>query len=120
MALKGATRRTARPPGRGSRWWYSDPLFGLGSDRGAFHEGAHVSLDYDYDRSPGWISAQEEDGLFISDYAEENPERMSLNRRSRGGQFGTNACQDTTAFLSRRQFRRGWTALIGSGERRSK
>ena len=43
------------------------------------HEGAHTSLDFDHSSSNGWIEAQIADnGNFISDYAEEYPQREDV------------------------------------------
>ena len=43
------------------------------------HEGAHTSLDSDHSSSNGWIEAQIADnGNFISDYAEEYPQREDV------------------------------------------
>ena len=38
-----------------------------------FHEGGHASLDRVHKNSAGWRTAQEEDGVFISTYARDNP-----------------------------------------------
>ena len=42
------------------------------------HEAAHVSLDPAHKDSPGWIAAQEADGVFISDYARAHPDREDI------------------------------------------
>ena len=42
------------------------------------HEGAHVSLDGDHANSPGWLAAQIEDGVFISSYARDYPDREDI------------------------------------------
>ncbi len=42
------------------------------------HEGAHVSLDPDHARADGWRAAQAADGVFISDYARNNPVREDI------------------------------------------
>ena len=42
------------------------------------HEGAHVSLDPMIENDPGWRSAQEADGAFISDYARNHPDREDV------------------------------------------
>ena len=42
------------------------------------HEAAHVSLDPAHKDSPGWLAAQEADGVFISDYARTHPDREDI------------------------------------------
>ena len=42
------------------------------------HEASHTSLDAKHSTSPGWISAQESDGNFISTYARDNPVREDI------------------------------------------
>ncbi len=42
------------------------------------HEGAHASLDPDHADSPGWRSAQQADGVSISDYAQDFPDREDV------------------------------------------
>ena len=42
------------------------------------HEGGHMSLDLDHFDSPGWRAAQEADGVFISEYAREFPDREDI------------------------------------------
>ena len=42
------------------------------------HEGAHVSLDLSHADSPGWRAAQQADGAFISDYAQDYPDREDV------------------------------------------
>lgn len=42
------------------------------------HEAAHVSLDVAHGASPGWLAAQEADGVFISDYARTHPDREDI------------------------------------------
>ena len=42
------------------------------------HEGAHASLDPDHADSPGWRSAQQADGVSISDYAHDFPDREDV------------------------------------------
>jgi len=42
------------------------------------HEAAHTSLDGHHAATPEWIAAQEADGGFISDYAEEWPQREDV------------------------------------------
>jgi len=42
------------------------------------HEAAHTSFDKNHGSSPGWLSAQIEDGVFISTYAEEHPNREDI------------------------------------------
>ena len=42
------------------------------------HEAAHVSLDLTHANSAGWRSAQEADGVFISDYARDFPDREDI------------------------------------------
>lgn len=42
------------------------------------HEGAHVSLDQDHSDSPGWRAAQRADGVSISDYARDYPDREDV------------------------------------------
>ena len=39
-----------------------------------FHEGGHASLDRHYRNSAGWREAQNADGVFISEYARDNPD----------------------------------------------
>ncbi|MEL6592763.1 MAG: hypothetical protein AAFQ68_21880 [Bacteroidota bacterium] len=43
-----------------------------------FHETVHVALDLPYATSASWIRAQDKDGAFITDYAQEFPEREDL------------------------------------------
>jgi len=42
------------------------------------HEASHTSLDAEHSNSLGWISAQESDGHFISNYARDNPTREDI------------------------------------------
>ena len=42
------------------------------------HEGGHVSLDLAHENSAGWRAAQEADGVFISDYARDFPDREDI------------------------------------------
>ncbi len=42
------------------------------------HEGAHASLDPDHADSPGWRAAQQADGVSISDYAQDFPDREDV------------------------------------------
>lgn len=42
------------------------------------HEGAHVSLDGAHANSAGWLAAQMEDGVFISSYARDYPDREDI------------------------------------------
>ncbi len=42
------------------------------------HEGAHASLDEAHARADGWRAAQAADGVFISDYARNNPVREDI------------------------------------------
>jgi hypothetical protein len=42
------------------------------------HEASHTSLDAKHSTSPGWGSAQESDGNFISIYARDNPTREDV------------------------------------------
>ena len=42
------------------------------------HEAAHVSLDVAHGASPGWLAAQDADGVFISDYAQTHPDREDI------------------------------------------
>ena len=42
------------------------------------HEGAHASLDPDHSDSPGWRAAQQADGVAISDYAQDFPDREDV------------------------------------------
>ncbi len=42
------------------------------------HEGAHASLDPDHSDSPGWRTAQQADGVSISDYAQDFPDREDV------------------------------------------
>ena len=42
------------------------------------HEAAHTSLDAYHKDSPGWLTAQSNDGQFISDYARDNPYREDI------------------------------------------
>lgn len=42
------------------------------------HEGVHAALDDAHREAPGWREAQREDGVFISDYARDFPEREDL------------------------------------------
>ena len=42
------------------------------------HEGGHLSLDLAHVNSAGWRAAQEADGVFISDYARDFPEREDI------------------------------------------
>ena len=43
-----------------------------------FHEGAHVSLDGAHTSSAEWRTAQTEDGVFISEYARDFPDREDV------------------------------------------
>ena len=43
-----------------------------------FHEAAHVSLDATHASAPGWRSAQAADGVFVSTYARDNPDREDV------------------------------------------
>lgn len=42
------------------------------------HEAAHISLDPAHEDSPDWLAAQEADGVFISDYARDHPNREDI------------------------------------------
>ena len=42
------------------------------------HEAAHASLDHAHARGAGWRAAQAADGVFISDYARNNPVREDI------------------------------------------
>jgi len=42
------------------------------------HEGAHVSLDVEHHDSPGWRAAQEADGVSISEYGRDFPDREDV------------------------------------------
>ena len=42
------------------------------------HEAAHTSLDAMHAEAMGWLDAQQQDGIFISDYAEEFPLREDI------------------------------------------
>ena len=42
------------------------------------HEAAHVSLDPAHQNTVGWRAAQEADGVFISDYAQDYPDREDI------------------------------------------
>ena len=42
------------------------------------HEGAHVALDSEHRDSSGWRAAQRADGVFISDYARDHPDREDI------------------------------------------
>lgn len=42
------------------------------------HEGVHASLEDAHLETVGWLEAQQEDGVFISDYARDFPEREDL------------------------------------------
>ena len=42
------------------------------------HESTHTTLDLAHRGSPGWRAAQEADGVFISEYAQDNPDREDL------------------------------------------
>ena len=42
------------------------------------HEAAHTSLDLAHRRTPGWLAAQEADGVFISRYARDYPDREDI------------------------------------------
>ena len=43
-----------------------------------FHEAAHVSLDARHWNAPGWTTAQNADGVFVSTYARDNPGREDM------------------------------------------
>ena len=43
-----------------------------------FHEAAHVSLDTRHANAPGWTTAQNADGVFVSTYARDNPGREDV------------------------------------------
>ena len=74
-------------------------LFGGGAERGNFlihtdrgveyllggfleevliHEAAHISLDLAHANAPGWRTAQQADGVFISNYARDFPDREDV------------------------------------------
>lgn len=53
-------------------------LYGAALHEILVHEGVHTSLDPYWAMSSAWRKAQEKDGLFISRYALENPEREDL------------------------------------------
>ena len=42
------------------------------------HEAAHAALDLAHKDSPGWRAAQEADGVFISEYARDHPQREDI------------------------------------------
>lgn len=42
------------------------------------HESVHASLDARYRLSPEWKAAQQQDGAFVTDYAERSPDREDL------------------------------------------
>ena len=42
------------------------------------HEAAHSALDREHSDSPGWRAAQAADGVFISDYARDYPDREDI------------------------------------------
>ena len=42
------------------------------------HEASHTSLDEDHADSAGWLAAQAADGIFISQYAHDNPDREDV------------------------------------------
>lgn len=42
------------------------------------HEASHSSLDATHASSPGWVSAQEQDAEFISNYARSHPQREDI------------------------------------------
>ena len=42
------------------------------------HEAAHTSLDGPHAVNPGWLAAQNADGVFISTYARDNPTREDI------------------------------------------
>ena len=58
--------------------------YGRGMDRDGyleevlFHETAHVSLDPEHADAPGWRTAQQTDGGFVSAYARDNPDREDV------------------------------------------
>ena len=43
------------------------------------HEGTHTSVDAHHSDNPLWLAAQEADGMFISQYAQEHPNREDLS-----------------------------------------
>ena len=43
-----------------------------------FHEAGHASLDRHHKNSAGWREAQDTDGVFISEYARDNPDREDV------------------------------------------
>ena len=43
-----------------------------------FHEGGHTSLDATHANSPSWLAAQKADGVSISDYARDHPNREDI------------------------------------------
>jgi len=43
-----------------------------------FHEAGHVSLDEEHYAAPAWVAAQEADGVFISTYAQDHPQREDI------------------------------------------
>ena len=42
------------------------------------HEAAHSALDIAHKDSPGWRAAQAADGVFISEYARDHPDREDI------------------------------------------
>ena len=42
------------------------------------HEGVHASLEDAHQETVGWLEAQQEDGVFISEYARDEPQREDL------------------------------------------
>jgi len=43
-----------------------------------FHESVHATLDESYSNSERWLSAQQSDNIFITNYAERNPRKEDL------------------------------------------
>jgi len=43
-----------------------------------FHEAVHASWDADHRLSAGWIAAQQADGMFLTEYGQNSPEREDL------------------------------------------
>jgi hypothetical protein len=44
-----------------------------------FHEATHTSYDEDHAAAEGWLAAQDEDETFISEYAEDYPDREDVS-----------------------------------------
>ena len=64
-------------PDRGTIHIHTDSESGY-IEEAFVHEATHVTLDPAHANSPGWRAAQAADGVFISEYARDNPDREDV------------------------------------------